>query len=106
MHRHAWEESKGQNKTNCEKSTKYFGKTSLERGKQHNHSCAAHTRSLSGSQCNGCHSASFSNTPLTIGGGSNAYPSGCQKIGRVVRKSVFALLSCRWLGSRRSTRPR
>src|SRR2546425_12913650 len=31
---------------------------------------------------------------------------GCQKICRVVRKSVFALLSCRWLGSRRSTRPR
>src|SRR5439155_2733023 len=80
MRRHAGEKSKGQKKTNYEKSTKYFGKASRERRKQHNRSCAAHARSLSESECTGCHSASFSNTPLTIGGGSNAYPSGCQKI--------------------------
>src|SRR5437667_11241792 len=80
MRRHAGEKSKGQNKTNCQKSRKYFRKTSLEGRKRHDRSCAAQARSLSESQCNGCHSASFSNTPLTIRGGSNAYPSGCQKI--------------------------
>src|SRR5207245_1729671 len=63
-----------------------------ERGKQHNESCAEHTRSDSASQCNGCHSASISNTPLTIGGGSNAYPSGC-------RKSASGLLRCGWFVS-------